>query len=146
VRAIGYAPYGGADVGECLAVAGQVAGNDLDSWHDAWTGTAARVAGQAEASAAAGRVASTRSGFFRAANYFRTAGLFAMGAPLDPRLTEDHRQEVENFRRGAALLPVPRFGLEGLDVVPEPDQAEIVTTLSALFTGFAHEHPRVGGR
>ena len=107
LRAIGYAPYGGADVGECLAVAGQVAGNDLDSWHDAWKGTAARVAGQAEASAAAGRVASARSGFFRAANYFRTAGLFAMGAPLDPRLSEDHRQEVENFRRGAALLPVP---------------------------------------
>lgn len=67
LRAIGYAPYGGADVGECLAVAGQVAGNDLDSWHDAWKGTAARVAGQAEASAAAGRVASARSGFFRAA-------------------------------------------------------------------------------
>ena len=107
LRAIGYAPYGGADAGECLAVAGQVAGTDLDSWHEAWTGTAARVAGQAEASAAAGRVASARSGFFRAANYFRTAGLFAMGAPLDPRLTEDHRQEVENFRRGAALLPVP---------------------------------------
>ena len=33
-----------------------------------------------------------------------------------------------------------RFGLEGLDVVPEPDQAEIVTTLGALFTGFAQRN------
>jgi hypothetical protein len=33
-----------------------------------------------------------------------------------------------------------RFGLEGLDVVPEPDRAEIVTTLGALFTGFAQRN------
>ena len=69
--------------------------------------TAARLAGQAEASAAAGQIASARSGFFRASNYFRTAGLFAMGSPVDPRLTEAHRREVESFRRGAALLDVP---------------------------------------
>ena len=34
-RALGYAPYGGADAGECLAAAGQVTGTSLDSWHDA---------------------------------------------------------------------------------------------------------------
>jgi pimeloyl-ACP methyl ester carboxylesterase len=107
VRAIGYAPYGGADAGECLATAGQVTGTSLDSWHDAWMATAARLCGQAEASAAAGQVASARSGFFRAANYFRTAGLFAMGVPVDPRLVEAHRREVDSFRRGAALLAVP---------------------------------------
>ena len=33
-----------------------------------------------------------------------------------------------------------RFGLEGLDVVPESDQAGIVTTLGALFTGFAQRN------
>ena len=107
VRALGYAPYRGADIGECLAAAGQIAGRDLDSWHAVWTATAARLSGQAAASAAAGDAVSARNGFFRAANYFRTAGLFAMGAPLDPRLTEAHQQEVENFRRGAALLAVP---------------------------------------
>jgi pimeloyl-ACP methyl ester carboxylesterase len=106
-RALGYAPYGGADAGECLAAAGQVTGTSLDSWHDAWTATAARLRGQAEASAAAGQVASARSGFFRAANYFRTAGLFAMGVPVDPRLVEAHGREVDSFRRGAALLAVP---------------------------------------
>lgn len=107
LRAMGYAPYGGADAGECLAVAGQITGSDLDSWHDAWAATAARLCGQAEASAAAGDAASARSGFFRAANYFRTAGVFAMGVPVDPRLVEAHRREVDSFRRGAALLAMP---------------------------------------
>jgi pimeloyl-ACP methyl ester carboxylesterase len=117
LRALGYAPYGGADAGECLAVAGQIVGTDLDAWHDAWAAMAAglyeqaaasEAAGQqAEAGEVAGRQASARSGFLRAANYFRTAGLFAMRAPLDPRLAEAHRREVESFRRGAALLALP---------------------------------------
>ena len=107
LRALGYAPYGGADAGECLAVAGRVSGTDLASWHDAWAGTAARLTAAAQASAAAGQVASARGAFFRAANYFRTAGLFAMAAPVGPRLTEAHRREVESFRLGAALLPLP---------------------------------------
>jgi pimeloyl-ACP methyl ester carboxylesterase len=115
LRAMGYAPYGGADAGECLAVADRIAGTDLDAWHDAWAAMAARLYEQAAASEAAGqqmseaagRQASARSGFFRAANYFRTAGLFAMRAPLDPRLAEAHRREVESFRRGAALLALP---------------------------------------
>ena len=107
LRAMGYAPYGGADVGECLATAARISGTDLDGWHDAWSATAVRVYGEAEASLAAGRQASARSGFFRASNYFRTAGVFALGAPLDPRLAAAHRREVESFRRGAALLAAP---------------------------------------
>jgi len=107
LRTLGYAPYGGADAGECLAAAGQITGTSLDSWYEAWTATAARLCGQAEESAAAGQIASARSGFFRAANYFRTAGLFAMGVPADPRLARAHEREVDSFRRGAALLAAP---------------------------------------
>jgi pimeloyl-ACP methyl ester carboxylesterase len=107
LRAMGYAPYGGADAAECLAVAGRIPGTGLDAWHDTWAAAAARLYGQAQASEAAGRTASARSGFFRAANYFRTAGIFAMRAPPGPRLAEAHRREVDSFRRGAALLAVP---------------------------------------
>jgi hypothetical protein len=32
---------------------------------------------------------------------------YAMGIPVNPRLAEAHRREVESFRRGAALLDVP---------------------------------------
>jgi pimeloyl-ACP methyl ester carboxylesterase len=107
LRALGYAPYGGADAGECLAVAGRISGTDVASWHDAWAAAAARLTAAADASVAAGQVASARGAFLRAANYYRTAGLFAMGVPADPRLAEAHRREVESFRRGAALLALP---------------------------------------
>jgi pimeloyl-ACP methyl ester carboxylesterase len=107
LRTMGYAPFGAADIGECLATAGRIAGTDLDEWHDQWLATADRVRGVAEVSAAAGHSESARSGFFRASNYFRTAGLFAMGSPIDARLVAAHRLEVESFRRGAALMEQP---------------------------------------
>ncbi len=107
VRAMGYAPYGAADIGECLVTAGRISGTDLDQWHDEWLATAQRVAELAEVSLGAGHAESARSGFFRASNYFRTAGLFAMGSPLDSRLVRAHGLEVESFRQGAGLLDTP---------------------------------------
>jgi pimeloyl-ACP methyl ester carboxylesterase len=107
LRALGYTPYGGADIGECLATVARIPGTDRDAWHREWLATAERSVREAESSAASGRRASARGAFFRAANYFRTAGLFAMEAPAGPRLVEPHRREVESFRRGAALLDVP---------------------------------------
>ena len=107
MRAIGYAPYGAADAGECLATVGRIPGTGLEAWYREWSATAAAVQAQAEASLAAGHRESARSSFFRASNYFRTAGLFAMGVPLDTRLVESHRREVESFRRGVALLEAP---------------------------------------
>lgn len=107
VRAIGYAPYGAADFGECVTTASRVKGTDLFSWHDEWFATASRLHDVAMVSAAAGEPIGARSAFFRASNYFRTAGLFAMGSPLDRRLVEAHRLEVDNFRAGSELLDIP---------------------------------------
>jgi pimeloyl-ACP methyl ester carboxylesterase len=107
VRAIGYAPYGGADLGECLATAAHISRVDAELWHSEWTATASRLQADAAASRAAGDRASARSAFLRASNYFRTAGIFLMGAPLDARLRESHCQEVQNFRDGAELLDLP---------------------------------------
>jgi pimeloyl-ACP methyl ester carboxylesterase len=107
VRALGYAPYGGADYGECAATAARITKTDPELWYEQWTATAARIRDLALASQASGALASARSGLFRASNYYRTAGLFLMGAPVDPRLRESHRLEVTCFRDGAALLPQP---------------------------------------
>lgn len=107
VRAIGYAPYGAADFGECVATASRITGTDLTSWHDEWFKTASRLHDLAVTSLGAKERMSARSAFFRASNYFRTAGLFAMGSPLDSRLVEAHRLEVDNFRAGAELLDLP---------------------------------------
>lgn len=107
LRALGYAAYGAADVGECLTTVDRVRGPSLDGWHDQWRATAERVLRSGESSLAAGDRVGARSAFFRASNYFRTCGVFAMGAPLDPRLTAAHSAEVAAFRRGAQLLAVP---------------------------------------
>lgn len=68
VRTMGYAPYGAADIGECLVTAARISGADLDQWHDEWLATAMRVSQSAELSASAGHTDSARNGFFRASN------------------------------------------------------------------------------
>jgi pimeloyl-ACP methyl ester carboxylesterase len=107
LRALGYAPYGGADVGECLATASRISKVDLELWHSEWFTLATAVRERAEQSAARGDMVSARGAYFRASNYFRTSGLFAMGSPIHPKLREAHRLEVDSFRQGAALLALP---------------------------------------
>jgi len=107
LRTVGAAPYGGADVGECLATARTVQGTDLDGWYSAWTELATTTAGLAESARAAGRVETARAAFFRASNYHRNAGLLLMGAPIDPRLRSSNAAQTTAFRQGAALLAAP---------------------------------------
>jgi pimeloyl-ACP methyl ester carboxylesterase len=107
LRAIGAAPYGGGDVGECLATAFRVDGTDLTSWYDEWSRTAGGVLESAEEALAGGDLESARLAFFRASNYYRTAGVMLMGTPVDPRLIVSNRQQTEAFRRGVALLATP---------------------------------------
>lgn len=107
LRAMGHAIYGGADLGECLATAARIERVDGGLWYDEWSRTAERIYAAALASHAAGQTVSARDGYFRASNYFRTAGLFLLETPVPPRLVESHRREVEAFRRGAALLEHP---------------------------------------
>jgi alpha-beta hydrolase superfamily lysophospholipase len=107
LRTLGAAPYGGADVGECLATAARVEGTNLTSWHDAWVSTAERVSRQATIELDAGGIESARAGFFRAANYYRTAGVMLLGTPYDGRLQATNSRQTETFRQGADLLDQP---------------------------------------
>ncbi len=107
LRAAGTAPYGGADIGDCLRTAASVSGTDLTSWHTAWTATAAAALALAETEHAAGRLESARLAFFRASTYFRTAGVMLLGQPLDARLVESYARQTSVFRSGAVLLATP---------------------------------------
>ena len=107
LRTAGCTPYGGADIGECLAAARSVRGTDLDSWYDAWSALAARTADLAEREAAAGRTETARLAFWRASSYDRNAGVMLLRAPLDPRLMAGNARQTELFRRGAALMARP---------------------------------------
>ena len=67
LRTMGYAPYGGADIGECLATLARVQGTDLDSWYGEWTLTANRLQSLAEAEEAAGHLETARLAYWPAA-------------------------------------------------------------------------------
>src|ERR1700759_557644 len=107
LRVAGSAPYGGADLGECLATGRRVRGANLSSWYGEWAGTAASVRRLAEAELAAGRTETARLAFFRAASYDRTRRVVPLGGPPDGRLTAAYGRQTESFRRGAELLARP---------------------------------------
>jgi alpha-beta hydrolase superfamily lysophospholipase len=107
LRTLGTAAAGGADIGECLGTAAQIDGIGSERWYLGWTALAERVLAIAEHALDDGHRVSAREGFFRAANYFRTAGVMLYGAPLDQRLVETNRRHSDVFRRGAGLLATP---------------------------------------
>src|ERR1700761_199170 len=104
LRTAGHGAYGGADVGECFAVARNIRELDADSWHAAWTAMADRLHAEADASRAAGRIVSALGGYLRAANYYRAAFTFLIGAPVDPRVAEGYRRQRATFQAAAALM------------------------------------------
>ena len=107
LRLLGATPYGGADVAEVLSTARGIKGTDLDSWYDAWTALGDRVAELGSASEQAGDVESAKLAYWRASNYYRTAGSMLMGLPVDPRLADALHRCRDTFRRGAALMAQP---------------------------------------
>lgn len=107
VRAMAHTAYGGADIGECETTAARITKTDAVLWFDEWFATAERVRAIAMASAAAGDTISARDSYLRASNYYRTSGIFLMGAPVDARLVRSHGLQVETFRSAAALMSLP---------------------------------------
>ncbi len=107
LRALGAAPYGGADIGECLKAAREVEGTDLDSWYESWAALAARTLALAESELSAGRTESARLAYLRSSTYDRTAGVMLMASPVDPRLVASVRRQTAAFRAAAALMTQP---------------------------------------
>lgn len=112
LRAVGSAPYGGADIGECLTAVGRVRGDDLDSWYGAWASAAAQARDLAESALEQGQRETARLAYLRACTYDRTAGVMLLGAPLDDRLVESNARQTEAFRAAGALMDVEPEWLE----------------------------------
>jgi pimeloyl-ACP methyl ester carboxylesterase len=106
-RALGYAEYGGAELGECFATAQRITNGDTESWYREWLATADRVFGIAEDCAAKGHRVSAREAYLRASNYYRTAYLFLYGAPVDPRLIAAFDRETAAFLKAAKFFDPP---------------------------------------
>ncbi len=77
LRTLSYAPYGGADIGECLSTAYRIKEGDFESWYTEWYRTAERIHALAVDSLERGKRVSARECYLRAHNYYRTAEFFS---------------------------------------------------------------------
>lgn len=111
-RALAYAGVGAATIGEVARTTAKITRTDIDLWYSEWFATASRVRAIADAALQAGKTVSARDAYFRASNYYRTAGGMILQAPVDARLLEAQKLQTETFRSGAALLDLPPDILE----------------------------------
>lgn len=104
LRILSYAPYGGADIGECLSAAYRIQEGDFESWHSEWYRTAERVLSQALESLEKGKRTSAKENFLRASNYYRTAEFFLHGNQDDPRILETWGKSRNAFVQAIKLM------------------------------------------
>lgn len=83
IRQLGSARYGGASVGECLALARGITNGDPASWVDAFSAAAARQQADAERRAQRGHAISARDQYLVASNSYRAAEYYTR--VVDPR-------------------------------------------------------------
>ncbi len=102
LRAAGHAAAGGADLGECIAIADSIREGDGESWRSAWTAFADRLANAADKSFDRGLRQSAHEASLRAANYYRAAMLFDLQPGATERLRAGYRLQRAAFRRAAA--------------------------------------------
>jgi dienelactone hydrolase len=102
LRAVGYAAYGGADIGEVVTTAQRITPGDWESWYLEWRGLADRIAAIADRCAAGGHPVSASSAYLRASNYYRTAEFYLRDDPRhDPRVADTFMRGMEAFRSAA---------------------------------------------
>lgn len=102
-RPVAYLPYGGADLGEILAVGRAVGDGDDAAFLQAWVAAGDRLAAQADDARGRGRSASARELYLRASAFYATSYRPLYGAPADPRLVAAFRQQIAAFDQGLAL-------------------------------------------
>ncbi|HEX9482379.1 MAG TPA: alpha/beta hydrolase [Solirubrobacteraceae bacterium] len=108
LRAAGFAPYGGADLGEVLVTADAISDGDESSWHQGWKATAERVRALGEQSLADGHRVSARQALMRASNYYRVAEFFLREHPAtDPEIALLSKRSRETFLAAVDLLDTP---------------------------------------
>src|SRR5579875_2270094 len=104
--ALGYAPYGGADPGEIVAICAAIGDRDDSAWHAAWTEPADRQIEQADACLGKGQRQSAREFYLHAASFYSFSYRPLFGEPVDPRLRVAFRKQMAAFDN-AMDLSVP---------------------------------------
>jgi hypothetical protein len=105
--ALGFAPYGGGDFGEVETIAAQVKPGDDGSFFDAFSAFAQHRIEEGDAAAAKGHNATARDCYLRAALFLAVAYHPLYGTPVDPRLVDAFKLQIDTFDKYVALLDVP---------------------------------------
>ena len=103
-RLFGAADYGGALFGEVIAIARNIKSGDYDSWYDAHTVFADRLADEAIGQLKKGHKISARDSYLRACSYYRSAEFFLHAHPDDPRVKRAYERSVASYKASAALF------------------------------------------
>lgn len=119
LRAVGYAVYGGADIGEVVTTAQRITPGDWESWYREWRDLADRTAEIAHACAAGGHPVSASGAYLRASNYYRTAEFYLRDDPRnDPRVADTSARAIDAFRSAPVVqeqwtrVQIPYEGIE----------------------------------
>lgn len=107
---MGSSSGGGAEVGECIAVAAQIKDGDPESWVAEWTKAGQRLETQANAAEQAHHSLSAREAYLRAFSYYQASVFCAR--PQDQRLAENWRRGTSCFQKAAALFDPPMIPIE----------------------------------
>jgi hypothetical protein len=107
LRVLSYAPYGGADIGECFETASRIEEGNRDSWYEAFTKTADRLRQEADESLEGGHKVSARRSYLRASNYYRAAEFYVRDNRDDPRSLQGWQSSRDCFLKAGGLFDPP---------------------------------------
>jgi hypothetical protein len=97
--AVGYAPYGGADPGEVVAIASAIGDGDDSAYYAAWRAAADHHLEEGDACLSKGQRRSAREFYLRAASFYSFSYRPLFGEPIDPRLPAAFRKQVPHSTR-----------------------------------------------
>lgn len=100
---LAYAPYGGADFGEVVAVAEAVGDGDDGAYYEAWMRAGDRLAAEANDALAESHRVSARELFLRASCFYAASYRPIYGEPVDPRLLAAFEKQTAAFDMGQSL-------------------------------------------
>jgi hypothetical protein len=104
---LGFAPYGGGDVGEVQVLSSHVEPGHDDSFFDAFSALAHRRIEEGDAAAAKGHRTSARDCYLRAAGLLGVAYHPLYGTPVDGRLVGAFHVQMDTFAKATALADPP---------------------------------------
>lgn len=109
IRALGNAPGGGSDIGECIATARGIRDGDDESWYREWMRTADRVCGLADKWEQEGHHISAREAWLRACNYYRQASFYMDEPENRPRAVDAWKKSRDCFHKAIASMSYVRM-------------------------------------